>query len=383
MMATARSKKTAPDDAPPDNKQTLPEIEDTPDDIAVADLLAELGDTAAMVRVYRQGKTARDLELIDEVPVADFSPMMLAYPPYDGGTFRIHARSDGGIIANRVLRVQRKSPAHAAPDVSAVLTPAGVADMIAQALARALPAAMAPADTEEKILQRMKMMRDIIAPAGSPATVAPSINDRIGELSQLLTLGRMLNPAPSLVTDNDGKPDLMSTMLSKGIDVFGKIMEGQQMTNAARLAGGAPQVMLPNPTPALPATEQDANEMQIIVKFALKRACDAAAGGEAPDTYADGIYDDIPEEVLQSMATETDWFARLVQLVPACANHAPWFSQVRDALIRIYTEETAGSAAPHGQNLTDVPAPGNNGAPSTPGAADGTTLRTAGDTAGT
>ncbi len=49
----------------------------TPEDLAVADMLAELGEEGVSVRIYRQGKGGyRDLTLIDEVDIANFNPIM-------------------------------------------------------------------------------------------------------------------------------------------------------------------------------------------------------------------------------------------------------------------------------------------------------------------
>src|SRR4051812_25335188 len=65
----------------------------TPEDVAINNLLAELGDTEATVRIYREGKGGfKDLTLIEEVSVSEFTPIMLKHPPYNGGTFRIHAQ---------------------------------------------------------------------------------------------------------------------------------------------------------------------------------------------------------------------------------------------------------------------------------------------------
>ncbi len=170
----------------------------TPEDIAVSQLLAELGDEGVIVRIYRQGpKGYKDLTYIDECGVADFSPKMLKAPPFNGGTFRIHAQAPGagGMRINRELKVE-PAPFKEAPTQTASngISAAELGAILAQNnrdLMTGLATALQPKDS----LAGMKEVIGILAPILG-ARSAPVADDGIQKTLSLLATAKTLFDKP-------------------------------------------------------------------------------------------------------------------------------------------------------------------------------------------
>lgn len=342
-----------------------------PDDIAVANLLAELGQQGVMVRIYRQGLAgARDLTLIDEMPVEQFNPIQLAYPPYDGGTFRIHARSESGIVANRELKVQRKlSVPVVAPAVPSGLTKAEVVELLNdrfELLLARFPQAPAPIDpfaNIEKIASLIKLMTP--APPAAVAAVAPQPT----LMEQLATLKLV----KEFVGDQGGEGDdgIGKTLLKEGVGMVSEMVKAAQAQQRQH-QGGAPAAQaapqLPNPASTAATVRMDPayippevlqgaedDEMKLMWSMALRKACrDAAAGVDAAE-FAEKWYDDVPDDVMSDLQNNPEWFAEVCKIHADCEVHREWFTTLRDTWVFWETEELDTA----GENVQAVPSNGD------------------------
>lgn len=341
------------------------EPEFTPEDVAVAGLLAELGDNEAKVRIYREGKGGfRDLTLIEEVSVREFNPIMLKHPPFNGGTFRIHAQSpNGGFKVNRQLKVE---PGPALPAASSVQSNAISAAELGAILAennRQLLAGIMAAKPEVNPMGQIKDMVEVLAPLlNRPAPVvapAPGITDQIGTLSSILALAKQLAPAPALPEG----ADTSTLLLSKGLDFVERTMAQAQ---AARTAQPAPADPAP---PAIQLTPEQEEEI-VLFRIAMRRACKAAADKQAPKEFATDNYEDIPESVLMGICNDPQWWNKLIDAYPDATPHKAWFEAVRVEFIAFARED--GLLPPEPANLTppdasvSMPA-GGKGEPDTGG----------------
>lgn len=344
-----------------------PEDEVIPEDVAVQSLLSELAEQGVMVRIYRQGITARDLTLIDEMPVEQFNPMQLAYPPYDGGTFRIHARSPGvnGIIANRELKVQRKltaAPA-TAPAAPAGITKAEVMelfdDRLERILARLQPpsAPVDPFANIEKLAGIIKLMMPAPAPV---ATVAPPPQPTLAE--QLTTLKLVKD----FIGESGGGEDggIGSHLLKEGV---GMVRDMVQTAQAQQRAPAQPQpagtiqpvAALPNPAqPMQPELSPEGDEeMKLLWKLALKRACAAAKAGTTPADFDAEWGAMVPDEILDDLEANPEWFGEVCKINPDCQLYEPWFTELRELLLGEpldNAEETAQASPSLNSDTADV-----------------------------
>lgn len=300
-------------------------------------------DDGTTVRIYRQGKTYRDLELINECSPADFKPMMLAHPPYNGGTFRVHARSNGGIVINRELKVAA-APTVTTPGVTqqgqpvAQIQGGGNIDALAMMFAKmqeasdarmeALIRAIAPATNSRKdVMEEMAAMATIIKSNAPPVVQGDDFNKTINAVSAILAVSEKLRPAA--VIGADGQVSETAALFGMAKEVFTTARE----TAATQRAQLAQQPALPAPDAPLDDEAIEMNLMQNMFKMQLRRACKIAAANGDPVDYADSIYDMLPESELESFATDPEWFAKLVALEPGCAAHEAWFKLVRDSLV--------------------------------------------------
>lgn len=340
-----------PEFEPEDLDEPLSEDLDEPDDIEIANLLSELGDDEVMVRIYRQAPNSRKLTLCNAIPIKEFDPMMLAYPPYNGGSFRIHARGKSGALSlNRVLDVEKRTPEVPVQGNNGV-TREDIATIIAQTLAPILANQPKP-QTRAEMLEEIRIMAEITkgnAPAPAPQQ---SLQDQLGLVTTLITLSKSLAPAAPIAGDDTG---ILSTLISKGGDVMAQAMQN------AREGVNLKPAALPSPAPA-PAAEAEAStlteeeqENMVMIRVALKAACRAAANGEPALAFADNNYSLIPDDVLDTMMDDPQWFAHLCQVVPDCAKHQGWLEVVKARIAVLYAEDLAGEPESDAGNHTESP----------------------------
>lgn len=326
---------------------TLPEAEFTPDDVAIMRIMEEIGgDEQAKVRIYRQGKTYQDLTLIHECSPMEFEPMMLAHPPYNGGEFRIHAVTKAGFAGNRLLKVAPAADA-VTPGQTAAVTVVGSNDNSAvlvqmltamQANTEKLITALKPA-TPIDPMQTLDGIAKIAAMFKPEPVVIPQQRDSFMEtmkaVEQFMGMTeRMKTPS---VTDSEGELS-MPGVISMAVRELRNLRQPTPVP-----AGQAQQgqvAVIPNQqekTVIEPSAEDQ--ELNIVVKFQLKQANKAAEKLVNPAEYAEEIYSMIPDEALQMIASDAEWFAIFSSLVPECAKHAEWYKAVREQIILIMKEE--------------------------------------------
>lgn len=345
---------------------------DEPDDIEIANLLSELGDEEVMVRIYRQAPNSRKLTLCNAIPIKEFDPMMLAYPPYNGGTFRIHARGKSGALTlNRILDVEKRTPEAPAQSTGGV-TREDVASIVVQALAQFMGNQPKP-QTRAEMLEEIKIMAEITKGNTPPPTPPQSLQDQIGLVTSLITISKALNPAPPIAGDEGG---LLSTIVSKGADLMGSAMAaaraGAQLNPAALAAPGPAASATPEglTEPVEPELTEEEQENMVLIRLALKTACRAAVANEDPQVFADENYDMIPDDVLDTMIADPQWFEQICKVVPGCAAHRPWFEAVKVRIAAMYAEDVTSDNDNASSNL-DKPGepaqtPGNVNTPAAP-----------------
>jgi hypothetical protein len=344
-----------------------PEIEQAdPSDVQVMELLEELhGDASARLRIYRQGASYTDLTLLGECSIEEFDPMMLAHPPYNGGQFRIHARSASGIKLNRLLKVA----AHPSVQMGASAhggTGLDIAMLIKDGFAQIAEKFSRPPENPLNTLQGIKQIAEIIRPPESPKN---STAKELMEHLQLMEALRSFAGNGERGPFNEDGEIKAGPLLNKAADFFlaamGKAQEAQAtpagaLPNPAATAP-ASTATAPNPSPAK-STPSDQEKALMFFKLQLWSANKSAEAGDDPEEFADQIFSMISDDMLKLIQTDPEWFKKLCEVEPECAKHEEWYKRVRQSLIEAGIEEGVLTAA---QKPASVPEPGNKSGPST------------------
>jgi len=173
-----------------------------------------------------------------------------------------------------------------------------------------------------------------------------------------LFMGLQNKLTPEKLTTEDGD-------LSMPAVIMAAVREFKSMRSATlgAVSNAPAPVNVPALTDEQAAQQQDFDEMNIVLRYQLKQANKAAAAGEDAAEYANSIYSVIPDDVLQMIATDANWFAELCKVAPECAAHTPWFMQIAEQIKRNMTEDGLLTVAPVASNnsangdhpSTDIP----------------------------
>jgi len=338
-----------------------PVEEFTPDDVAVMELIEELGgESTARVRIYRQGKTYTDITLIHECAPTEFDPMMLAHPPYNGGEFRIHVRSKNGFIANKALKVapaadaitpgvaqlpqMQQIPQQSQGDILAI-----VRELVANQNAQTERLIIALKPIEQNPLQTLdgiKEIAKIISPA-PPQSDGDSFGKTMKMFDTFMGLQERLKPAAK-ITDDEGEisvPNLLLTMFREF-----KNMNKSATPGAIAQTPGTPPEIAVNANGLTADQQQEIDDMQILLQAQLRQANKAAIAKADPAEYAENVYGIMPEDVIQLIGNDPAWFAEIVKIAPACAPHEAWYRAVGEKIKAMGVED----------GLLTMPAPAGN-----------------------
>jgi hypothetical protein len=357
---------------PPETIETGDDF--TPEDIAVMQMLEELGsESEAVVRIYRQGKTYRDITLLHECSPQDFTPIMLSHPPFNGGEFRIHIQAKGGMAGNRLLKVAAAVDA-ATPGAQPAQQPQGDLitammagfDKLGQLIVQQQKPAVDPMEMIGKVADILaKTQRPVVQEAGG------GMRETIALMSSLMDITEKMR-GPASVINADGELS-SGALLYKGFEKFleivkeAKTMQPQpgavQVPQPQQIEALVEEIILPTGEKVMVNAEQKAqlNSHLEMIKMALGAGNLRAQANADAKAYAETIYDQIPEEFIDMMATSKDWFAMLLRIEPGCAPHQVWYGKVREALMDFAVEDGLLTRDAHGV-LTVTPEPGNLGA---------------------
>lgn len=181
-------------------------------------------------------------------------------------------------------------------------------------------------DPMQGLTQLAGLLKSIMPAQAAPA--APGMMEVLTAAKTIIDIGK--STAPS-VPEGAG---LEGVALSKGLDLVGKMFE-RATTQPAAAAPAA----LPNPDAAQAELSEDEQEQLDMLKLYLRLANVAAKRGTKPDDFANEHYESIPDETLAQLATDPNWFAALVNLIPDCGNFRGWYEQVRNRLVANAVED--------------------------------------------
>ena len=338
-----------------ENVFTIPPPLPDRDDDVISALESELdgltGSSGAYVNVYRLAQGKPDAYLIRLAP-EDFS-IENVKQQYGGGVYRIRAYRRNELRQSRIFRNDiitvaetkepDKLPAYApapATDVTSALI-ASLQDGFSRLGAMILEARPQP-ETEERMLNKMMLYKQLFAPAVTATPTAPPMSEMLGAVKEVLALSNSMREYSG---EGGGGPDSMSVLM-KALDTFGKpLVEGIVAAQAA--APGAPEPQMhhlqpqPQPQQQIPYIQKPGDEMMmknVMLKMYLGELCDVASKKADPGLYADVVLDRIPDAALAELIMPTDWLEKMIAAQPAVGLHRAWFTELREI---VHTELTA------------------------------------------
>lgn len=206
-------------------------------------------------------------------------------------------------------------------------------------------------------LQGIKELASVLVPQHQPQTDTFEKTMRGVEL--FMGLQSKLTPTPP-ITDADGElsmPALIMTALKEFKNLRGNMPTATQTPVAAQ-----PQ-QLPAPVPGAPENvvtpemQAEADEMNIVLNYQLKQANKAAAANVDPAEYANTVYSMIPDDVLQMIGNDPQWFDKLAQIAPHVAPFRDWYlklgEQIKAFMIEdnLLTPPNSGDTLPPNANI--------------------------------
>lgn len=329
---------------------------------ALEQLYAEVGgDAEKKVTVYvgkvlaENGKEAR----VWQGPPEDYDLMQIA-KRFGSGDYmvRIYARTERGNPGMRgralftimldAAEDQRIAAERAGKP--SVTQPQVTLENIAEVVAKSITASLGTLLPKQQQVDPFAQMERVGAILKS---IMPS-QPQGGGLMEAITLARSiidLSGGGAAKRDSADSPE--DHALKRGVDLI------EQMLRRSVEQRSFPAPAAVAATEAQPAEDDD----MMMLKLQLRQAVKAAKAGVPPEEFAADVYELIPEELLQQMATNGQWFDMVVGLVPEAREVHEWFGKVRNALVAFAIEDKvlpaqAGSATVAGDDTTNAGAAG-------------------------
>ena len=351
MMQNAAGRALA---SQPDPEPEPPQyVEDDADEIALANVIADLGGPGidAKVNVYQLDQN-RNKAFVRAFLPTEFS-MEAVQSEYGPGDYEIHVRKDGRLATRKVIKIA--VPKNQPQNIPAPAMETGkiiesmqngfkeMGTMFANALA-GLAANQPKPKSSMEMLQELQMMRDIMGGNSAPAGPDP------------MQLFEMATQIAEKITPRTGEPGAGEVILN-AIKEFGPVIsQAAQNAAANRVAPIQPQNHTQLPAPAAtPSPTPEPDPMLFNArKMYLNLLIGNAQADNDPSTYAQLMLDVAGEQAAIEFAAAPDWFEKLCAEEPRATGFKPWFEELRSMVIELTKPEMP--EAP----LTSAPPPDMN-----------------------
>lgn len=345
--------------AQPDPEPELPQfLEDDPDDVALQNVIADLGGPGvdAKVNVYQLDQN-RNKAFVRAFLPTEFS-LEAVQSEYGPGDYEIHVRKEGRLATRKVIKIAMPKNQPVAPVANPAMETGKIMEtmqngfremgtMFANALA-GLAANQPKQKTTMEMLQEMQMMREIMGVNSAPAGPDP------------MQLFEMANSIAEKITPRTGEPGTGEIILN-AIKEFGPVIS-QAAQNAA--ANRPPVIPVPQIPPtilhpanpehsAISAASQENDQMNIARKMYLNLLISNAQADNDPSTYAQLMLDVAGEQTALEFANAPDWFEKLCTEEPRALPYKQWFDELRGMVLELTKPELT-------ENLTSTDAPDMN-----------------------
>lgn len=369
---TSAARKPAPKAETPVHEaqviELAPRVEEVEEVSALEKVLAELGAVdngrISVHRLPKEGGMQYVCTLTPDEVQGEDSLFEAIRREYGGGDYRIHVRDQAGLLANRRVSIaERKQPADlggAAPMVAALERMQAQFAQVLQAVT-ARPA-VSDGDAEERVLQRMKMMADIVRPQHGGGNGGEDMRLFMDTFQKGIDLGK------AMVAPAEENP---AAVLMQSLRTFEPLLRDAAKPPArpARPAAAPAQVQAvphqvqqqPQPQPVEPVQAGgDAEAMRALLLVVVK----GAAANRDPDMYASLLADQLGTQAIEELLSHHDPIGLLLSIAPEAAQHRTWFEALRESLAEVIDDEAEHA---EGAELAHGPAGRTGGGHADPG----------------
>ena len=200
------------------------------------------------------------------------------------------------------------------------------------------PAEQSPLNT----LQGIKELASVLVPQHQPQN--DSFEKTMRGVELFMGLQSKLTPTPP-ITDADGELS-MPALIMTALKEFKNLRSGSPIQTAqTQLQQPAQPQQLPASVPGVPENivtpemQAETDEMNIVLNYQLKQANKAAAANVDPAGYADTVYTMIPDDVLQMIGNDPQWFDKLAQIAPHVAPFRDWYLKLGEQIKAFMIED--------------------------------------------
>lgn len=291
-------------------------------------------DEEVMFWVYRINAARGNSVFLYRCLPAEFVPEHLG-SKFKGGTFRVWVKRGSTLLktftikAEAIETVEEHQTVAAKPAMANELAAAITAlqNTVAQ-----LAQSQRPAETEEAMLNRIRMYRDIFGGAQPAAQANPAASFELFQKGIEFAKNVMQEGAEKSTND----------VLVEAVRTLGPAF-AEIVARGARAQPAAQPV-----SAAITQTNNNADNLNVIEKLLKPKInwlCDMAAGGADPGLYADLIMDQVPETQLRDFVTSGDPFKKLVAIHPRAAEYGAWFGDLLSHINAVMTDTTGDANA--------------------------------------
>lgn len=326
------------------------EPEEDPNDVALANIMADLGAdaTSATVKVY-QLNDKRELIYAATYLPAEFTEDKVR-DQFGSGSYMVHVRVNNKIRTRKILNIAPylgAAPALAPSGATASVETRQLAETMQNGFKelsvlflqgiQAIAANQPKPKSTEDFLREMSLMKQIFHTDPPPAP-APG-PDPLAMVEMALHLSEKITP-------RQGEPSageiILEAVKSFAPTINEMIGQRQAQEIGPDIEGPAP---MPLPAPVQPfaapspAPTQENQNVDITTRIYVNTLLAAAANGADPDTYANNILDLLPDEKVLEFVNKPNWFDEVGKSVPAAIPHKVWFEELKARIIDLTSEE--------------------------------------------
>jgi len=327
---------------PPQNPAPVMSQDELTEDMALMNLLADIGgtDSDAKVSVYRISGTNRKLSFIRSYLPNEFSLEQLQ-SDIGAGDYRVQVRAKGGLLANKAISIESDpvKPAQVAMTVSPSTAPdiGKLADAMMQGFQQ-LSALMAQnrAPIIDPNQMRRDMMQDMVIMKQLFERPEPQ-NGAIGAIEMFMKGMEMAKD----ITPKEGDTGPMDIML-EALKTFGApIAQAAMVRQEMAVPIPVPQVgAIPAPAQFVqPAPPEGNNPMNPALSHYVNMLVALAKENRDPYLYADLIVDQVSEDEIRGFINDPDLIGTLAKINPEAMNYRPWIDELKKGIIEILTDE--------------------------------------------
>lgn len=345
----------------------MPELEDfiedqsDPDEIALENVLSELGSSGAdaKVNVY-QLDDKKNRAFVGSFLPGDFSIEQIQLQ-YGAGEYAVEVRKDKKWLKKTTVKIAAPRNVSAMtiqqPAVPAIETgkiietmQSGFKEMGAMfaAALSGLAANQPKPKTAMETLQELQMMKEIIGVNNQPAAPAA---DPMQMMEIAMSLAEKIQPR----VGEPGTGEVIMEAIKGFAPLLQQGMQRQQqavpvmvpqLQHAQITAPIAPTLQIPDGVPA-PVTQMqtqptETDEMNLARKMYLNLLVSNAQANNDPSTYANLMLDLAGEQAALEFANDPQWFEKLCAEEPRAANFREWFDELRMMVLELTKPENEG-----------------------------------------